>query len=118
VIAPIPLRKLSGETVGPSRAKRGSGVVIPISLGNRRQPSKAQDKPNGELITQARLAQILELHLEEIKLTQTLRELRMRLDADLSGGSEIESGELTFDRELQIVRRKSSGATAGSKAQI
>ncbi len=63
-------------------------------------------------MTQARLAQGLELYLEEMRVTHASREFRMQLETDLAAGSEIETGDLFFDPELKIVRRKSPGATA------
>jgi hypothetical protein len=103
--------KPSDESLTPF-VRRRSGVVIPITSGERRQASSAPRETSTEPISQARLARILELYLEEMKVAQTLREMRIKLDTELAGGSEIESGDLTFDRELQIVRRKPSSAAA------
>jgi hypothetical protein len=34
----------------------------------------------------------------------------LELEADLNNSAQIEPGELTFDRELKMVRRKKAGA--------
>jgi len=97
---------------------RASGAKV-ISIDSRladsrsRHPVPAPPSRAAEPITQARLAQALQLHLEEMRITQALREFRLQLEADLASGAQIERGDLRYDPELKIVRRSVTNATFG-----
>lgn len=80
------------------------GVVISIDSRPRRT-APVRSENSVVPVTQARLAEGLQLHLEEMRVAQALREFRLQLDADLAAGSSIEGGELIYDSELKIVRR-------------
>ena len=94
-------------------------MVIPIDFqAHRRSVAKnrvtvANKQHNQKPITQARLAEGLQLHLAEMRVAQALRDFRLQLEADFAAGSEPEAGDLFFDRDLKIVRRKAPSATAG-----
>jgi hypothetical protein len=92
-------------------ATRRRGIVVSIDSRAPRQQVVKQESSTAP-VTQARLAQGLELYLEEMRVTRAARKFRMQLEADLTAGSEIEPGDLLFDPELKIVRRKSPGAIA------
>ena len=55
-------------------------------------------------ITQDRLRFGVELLREQRRILEAVHQFKMDLDKDLSAGAEIEAGELTFDRDLKIVR--------------
>ena len=109
VISSIP--KLDTSELPAMSATTRRGVVVSIDSRAPRQQVVMQESSMAP-VTQARLAEGLELYLEEMRVTRAAREFRMQLEADLAAGSEIEAGDLLFDPELKIVRRKSSGAIA------
>jgi hypothetical protein len=84
--------------------------VVPIDSRSRRRERKSGN--DASPITQARLAEALRLHREELQITQALREIRLQLEADLALGCEIEGGDLTYDPELKIVRRNTTNLMA------
>jgi hypothetical protein len=106
----MPKRDTAPALLKPQTGKRG--VVVPINTKLRREKTR-QQSGTGPLVTQARLAEGLQLHLEEIRVARALREFRMQMELDLAAGSEIEAGDLLFDHDLKIVRRKAPAATAG-----
>jgi hypothetical protein len=55
-------------------------------------------------ITQERLQTGIQLLEEQRRILEALQEFKLDIDSDLAAGAEIEAGELTFDRELMIVR--------------
>lgn len=55
-------------------------------------------------ITQERLKTGTQLLEEQRRIMEALQKFKMDIDNDLAAGAEIESGDLTFDRELKIVR--------------
>jgi hypothetical protein len=55
-------------------------------------------------ITQERLQAGVQLLVEQRRILEALQKFKMDIDNDLAAGGEIEAGELTFDRELKIVR--------------
>jgi hypothetical protein len=57
-------------------------------------------------VTQERLRAIDELLAQELLVMSTRRKLLMEIEADLAAGAEIEPGELIYQRELKMVRRK------------
>ena len=109
VIFPIPKRDTPERpATGASRTRR---IVVSIDSRAPRQQVVKRESSTAP-VTQARLADGLELYLEEMRVTRAAREFRMQLEADLTAGSEIEPGDLLFDPELKIVRRKSPDAIA------
>jgi hypothetical protein len=59
-------------------------------------------------ITQERLRDGIRLLEEQRRILDALQEFKLSVDRDLAGGAEIEAGELTFDRDLKIVRQRKS----------
>jgi hypothetical protein len=55
-------------------------------------------------ITQERLQAGIQLLEQQRRILEALQQFKMDVEGDLAGGAEIEAGELTFDRELMIVR--------------
>lgn len=55
-------------------------------------------------ITQERLKAGIRLMEEQRRILAALQKFKMDMYNDLAAGGEIEAGELTFDRELKIVR--------------
>ena len=106
----MPKRDTSSASLKRQSGKRG--IVIPINTKLRHEKARQQGAA-GPLVTQGRLAEGLQLHLEEIRVARALREFRMQMELDLAAGSEIETGDLRFDPDLKIVRRKVPAATAG-----
>jgi hypothetical protein len=99
----------------PSIAKRrgldrARAEVIPIDFQARRRPVPNQS-PN-ESITQARLAAGYDLYLEHMRITRALREFQMQVETDRAAGANFETGDLVFDSDLKIVRRKSARGAA------
>ena len=104
----------------PSVGKPGRGIVI--SIDSRRIDSRASDSRSssqGEAahdatsvkpVTQVRLAQGLQLHLEEMRIAQALRDFRLQLERELAAGCPLESGDLLYDLQLKIVRRNITNA--------
>lgn len=62
-------------------------------------------------ISQQRLRLGLQLMGEQHRILAALQRFRTEIDADLAVGAQIEPGELTFDRELRIVRPSASRVT-------
>jgi hypothetical protein len=59
-------------------------------------------------VTQERLRHGIQLIEEQRRILDALQEFKLSVDRDLAGGAEIEAGELTFDRDLKIVRQRKS----------
>ena len=59
-------------------------------------------------ITQERLRDGIQLLEEQRRILDALQEFKLSVDRDLASGAEIEAGELTFDRDLKIVRQRKS----------
>jgi hypothetical protein len=57
-------------------------------------------------ITQERLREGIHLLEEQRRILDALQDFKLSVDRDLAGGAEIEAGELTFDRDLKIVRQR------------
>ena len=57
-------------------------------------------------ITQDRLRDGIQLLEEQRRILDALQEFKLSVDRDLAAGAEIEAGELTFDRDLKIVRQR------------
>lgn len=93
------------------RLERRRAVVIPIDFGLRGKTPPAQS--GREPITQARLAAGYDLYLEHIRVTRALREFQIRVETEVAAGSDVEAGDLAFDPDLKIVRRKSARGVAG-----
>ena len=85
--------------------------VIPIDFQPRRRPLPTQNAK--EPITQARLAVGYDLYLEHMRITRALREFQMQVEMDRAAGANFETGDLAFDSDLKIVRRKSARGAAG-----
>jgi hypothetical protein len=100
----MPEWKPTAGDVTVSDTSRTPARVISI---DSRSPHRGMGRPplkEAEPITQARLAQGLQLRLEEMRITQALQEFRLQVEADLAAGAQIESGDLRYDPELRIVR--------------
>jgi hypothetical protein len=91
---------------------RQRAIVVSIDSGRRLPTHKGSEQTSSPVVTQERLAQGLQLFLDEIQISKAVREFRVQLEKDLANGSSIESGDLLFDPELKIVRRKASSAIA------
>jgi hypothetical protein len=63
-------------------------------------------------ITQERLRKGAELLAQEYQIVRALRQFTMDIEADLHAGAAVEAGELTFDRELKVVRQRTRNSTA------
>jgi hypothetical protein len=72
--------------------------VVPI---RRAFPEKTASPP---VITQERLRLGQELLEQERHILREAQQFKLNLDAELSAGAEIETGRLTFDRTLKVVR--------------
>jgi hypothetical protein len=72
----------------------------------RANSSTPQSPVASSPVTQERLRAIDELLAQELLVMSTRRKLLMDIEADLAAGAEIEPGELIYQRELKMVRRK------------
>lgn len=78
---------------------------MPIIDISSRRP--AQQVPSSRpVVSQERLRKGLELIREEIRVVREMREFALQIEADLQAGAEIETGDLVFDRELKVARRR------------
>lgn len=106
------------ENGATPKDSRKFGRVISIDSRSRnsqardaRQPPTARSAVgSAHPVTQARLAEGLKLHREEMRIAQASREFRLQLEADLAAGGEVEVGDLIYDPELNIVRRNITNA--------
>jgi hypothetical protein len=92
---------------------RGPKVVSIDFRAQQTEGRPSQQKSDNPPITQERLAKGMDLFREELRVGQALREFRMQLEADLAAGSDVDPGDLQFDRDLKVIRRKTPQATAG-----
>jgi hypothetical protein len=85
-----------------TETQRTPGRVVPFPMRAR----AFQAGPAASPVTQERLRRGADLLVQEIAAIRATRQFAMELAADLANGAEIEYGELTFDRELKVVRHK------------
>ena len=93
-------RQAAASDSGGARAK-----VISIDAHSKKRAYAQPPVDPARPVTQVRLAEGLQLHLEEMRIIRARREFRLRLEADLAAGAQIEEGDLLYDPELKIVRR-------------
>jgi hypothetical protein len=77
-----------------------------ISIRNFATAEPAGTSP----ISQERLRIGQQLMEEPRRTFEALHKFKLEIEAELAAGAGIEAGELTFDRELKIVRRRHSGS--------
>src|SRR5258705_4464725 len=76
-------------------------------LQMRRAVSGTRQNPTASSpVTQERLRAVDDLLAQELLVISTRRKLLMEIETDLDAGAEIEPGELIYQRELKLVRRK------------
>lgn len=92
----------------PPRDRAGAVVAMRRRRHARETTGERIEIPGP--VTQQRLAKLAELRALEATLIQSRRKLSMELDSELAAGAEIEAGNLTFDRELKLVRLKTGEA--------
>jgi hypothetical protein len=92
------------------RIRKASKIaqVVPI----RAQAVTPVDSGDARRITQERLRKGAELLAQEYQIIRALRQFTMDIEADLRAGASLETGELTFDRELKVVRQQIRNSTA------
>jgi hypothetical protein len=77
-----------------------------IDIASRRP---AQQIPSSRpVVSQERLRRGMELIREEIRIAREMREFALQIEADLQAGAEVELGDLVFDRELKVARRRTA----------
>jgi hypothetical protein len=59
-------------------------------------------------ISQERLRDGIRLLEEQRRILDALQEFKLSVDRELASGAEIEPGDLTFDRDLKVVRQRKS----------
>ena len=67
------------------------------------------DRRAAEHITQERLRRGLDLLDAQRRVLEELHKFKLDMEKDLAAGAEPEEGELTFDRDLRIVRPRGAG---------
>ena len=91
----------SGDTT-PTEPRRplNRSRVVPFRVPNK----AAESTPSG--VSQESLRRLMRLYRLEARVSQALRELMLKIDTNVACGGQIESGELTFSRELKMAHRR------------
>ena len=98
---------MSGLSLNRSRRNNKSARVVPIRVESANPAGSGVTRG----ITQERLSRGAELLAQEYQIVRALRQFTIDIEADLRDGAAVETGELTFDRELKVVRRRTQNPT-------
>ena len=106
-VSPYTRSKMSGFRSNQNWKTGKMGSVVPIRV----QAATSADSGDARRITQERLRKGAELLAQEYQIVRALRQFTIDIEADLRAGAPVETGELTFDRELKLVRKQIQNST-------